>query len=198
MQKMWPSSNTSALFIMQCFEYLTFNLIVFSDLNQVMINDVMIKRVKSWQFWKNLESKCLFFSAIVKTVSNCVSDITRTTVRGVVKSKFVLVISQVMIFLLIFEKTVQVLRLAKGELAIMRVVIWMASITVEFVWQLMSLKIVAGRFGQSEMEIDSRLYWPCYGSSGPQVIYLFVFRTCKNCKRPFSSNYLFACRTVDL
>ena len=170
MQKMWPSSNTSALFIMQCFEYLTFNLIVFSDLNQVMINDVMIKRVKSWQFWKNLESKCLFFSAIVKTVSNCVSDITRTTVRGVVKSKFVLVISQVMIFLLIFEKTVQVLCLAKGELAIVWVIIWMASITVEFVWQLMSLKIVAGRFGQSEMEIDSRLYWPSYGSSG----HLFV------------------------
>ena len=63
-----------------------------------------------------------------------------------------------MIFLLIFEKTVQVLRLAKGELAIMRVVIWMASITVEFVWQLMSLKIVAWRFWQSEMEIGSRLY----------------------------------------
>ena len=52
---------------------ITFNLLVFSDLNQVMINDVMIKSVKSWQFWKNLESKCLFFSAIVKTVSNCVS-----------------------------------------------------------------------------------------------------------------------------
>ena len=57
-----------------------------------------------------------------------------------------------MIFLLVFEKTVQVFCLAKGELTIMRVVIWMASITVEFVWQLMSLKIVAGRFGKSEME----------------------------------------------
>ena len=75
-----------------------------------------------------------------------------------------------MIFLLVFEKTVQVLCLAKGELAIVWVIIWMASITVEFVWELMSLKIVAGRFGQSEMEIDSRLYWPSYGSSG----HLFV------------------------
>ena len=65
-----------------------------------------------------------------------------------------------MIFLLVFEKTVQVLCLAKGELAIMRVIIWMASITVEFVWQLMSLKIVAGicfRFRQSEMEIGTLL-----------------------------------------
>ena len=61
-----------------------------------------------------------------------------------------------MIFLLVFEKTVQVLCLAKGELSIVWVIIWMASITVKFVWQLMSLKIVAGicfRFGQSEMEI---------------------------------------------
>ena len=63
-----------------------------------------------------------------------------------------------MIFLLVFEKTVQVLCLAKGELAIVWVIIWMASITVEFVWQLMSLKIVAGRFGKSEMEIGTRLY----------------------------------------
>ena len=67
-----------------------------------------------------------------------------------------------MIFLLVFEKTVQVLCLAKGELAIVWVIIWVASITVEFVRQLMSLKIVARIcfwFGQSEMEIFSRLYF---------------------------------------
>ena len=62
-----------------------------------------------------------------------------------------------MILLLVFEKTVQVLCLAKGELAIVWVIIWMASITVEFVRQLMSLKIMAGRFGKSEMERGPRV-----------------------------------------